>query len=186
VPVTNPLSTLTADQLGTLGGYFRNYQPGAGDLVTPVDAGFLLGSISWKKSLGRPVSADISAGFTILLKYTQSVFDAGPPPHHIELPIVIVIDGKYDATEPGDEDYTVGFVASGLGNDEGSAHRRTYALEVGFSDADWTGEVPFIMRRIAPEVRIFQKGPASVWLEPYRVVKRFGVEVEPGILLSKG
>ncbi|MEO6014838.1 MAG: hypothetical protein ABIQ30_14790 [Devosia sp.] len=177
------MSNLTAEQLTSLGGYFRNYQPGVGDLVTPVDPGFLLGSIIWPKSLGKPLSSDLTGGFSILLKFSQSVFDFTPPAHFIELPVVLVIDGKYDATRPEDEDYNVGFVASGLSNDEASSHRTTYAVEVSLrTDVNWTNEVPFIRRFVSPRVRTFQKGTASVWLEPFRVLKRSGVELIPGVL----
>ena len=50
------------------------------------------------------------------------------------------------------------------------------------TDVEWTSEVPFIRRFISPRVRTFQKGPTTVWLEPFRVLKRSGVEVIPGVL----
>ncbi len=180
--IGNPVRSLASDQLAEIGQFFADYQPGLEDRISLEHDTFLLGAINWRKSLGRPVRGGITAGFKILVTHYESVFDNGPPPHHIELPFVQVITGTWDATQDGSEDYSVGFAASEFENDERASPRRIYSVEVILSETvEWTDEVPFVLRRVSPPGRNFTKGPTNVWLEPFRVVKRSLVELESAI-----
>ena len=130
----------------------------------------LIGSIIWKKPVGRILSPSLASAFTITIFHWQTVLVGSPggPAKFVDLKVPHLEPPKWDG--PSDEEYyRVTFAAGGL--EKGTK----YFIGVSFSDqAKWESEFAgkyllFKQRRIEPAARAWEHDGPSV-LEPFEVV----------------
>lgn len=168
MPPDNPFIRYTVEQKNDFSTLFRGPRTVEHLVAAGVGDEFVLGSIDWDKSLGRPLTPEMADGFDIEVTYETivGIGDAmgGPErPEPIRTPSGIL--AKWDG---GSEDgrYHVHFVASPIKREV------THSLEVKLAGADWSAiTLPGTwLRSIQPPVRVFTKDISPVWAEPFEVI----------------
>jgi hypothetical protein len=128
-----------------------------------------VGSIQWRKSVGKLTSPTLASAFTIRLSHWDTVIEYTPGGYRlVDLEVPHSEPSKWDGPED-DSWYRVSFLAGGL------RQGTEYDLRVTFSDqARWAyaGKYALVGTRvIEPAARSFVKAGAT-FIEPFEVIRR--------------